>query len=91
MLLDLADASINYRLALPQRGFFSPFNANVFVEQTALWLDDQIDAGVQLVTFDPAMAQAIGDLNRSVGLRARGHQFVGYDFASGFVGIRRAP
>lgn len=91
MLLDLADAYINYRLALPQRGFFSPFNANVFVEQTALWLDDQIDAGVQLVTFDPAMAQAIGDLNRSVGLRARGHQFVGYDFASGFVGIRRAP
>ena len=91
MLLDLADAYINYRLALPQRGFFSPFNANVFVEQTALWLDDQIDAGVQLVTFDPAMAQAIGDLNRSVGLRARGHQFVGYDFASGFVGIRRSP
>lgn len=91
MLLDLADAYYNYRLALPQRGFFSPFNANVFVEQTALWLDDQLDSGVQPVTFDPAMAQAIGDLNRSAGLRARGHQFVGYDFASGFVGIRRAP
>lgn len=90
MLLDLADAYYNYRLRLPQRGFFVPFNANVFVEQTAIMLDDLLGAGVDPVTFDPMMAQWIGQLNRASALKARGHQFVGYRFAENFVGIRRA-
>jgi hypothetical protein len=92
MPLDLADAYYNYRLGLPQRGFFAPFNANVFVERTAIFLDDQLSGGVEPIALDPAMPPWIGELNRAPALKARGHQFVGYRYEStGFVGIRRAP
>ena len=92
MPLDLADAYYNYRLGLPQRGFFAPFNANVFAERTALFLDNLLGAGVVPIALDPIMPPWIGEFNRSTALEARGHQFVGYRYgASGFVGIQRAP
>lgn len=91
MPLDLADAYYNYRLGLPQRGFFAPFNANVFVEQTAVFLDDLLDSGVEPVAIDPAVATSVGDLNRASALKSRGHQFVGYRKGQDFIGIRRAP
>jgi hypothetical protein len=92
MLLDLADAYYNYRLNLPQRGFFAPFNANVFVEQTAIMLDDQLGAGVVPIALDPIMPPWIGDLNRAAALKTRGHQFVGYRYqGTDFVGIQSAP
>jgi hypothetical protein len=81
----------NYRLRLPQRGFFAPFNANVFVEPTAIMLDDLLGDGVVPVILDPEMAEWIGDLNRAPALKARGHQFVGYQYkGTNFIGIKRA-
>jgi hypothetical protein len=92
MPLDLADAYYNYRLGLPQRGFFAPFNANVFVEQTAVFLDDLLDSGVEPVAIDPAVATSVGELNPASALESRGHQFVGYRYRNtDFIGIRRAP
>ena len=91
MPIDLADAYYNYRLRLPQRGFFAPFNANVFVDQTAIFVDDVLGQGVVPVAIDPLMAQWIGELNRSPALKARGHQFVGYRYGATLIGIRRAP
>ncbi|HEV8497768.1 MAG TPA: hypothetical protein VGQ56_12935 [Gemmatimonadaceae bacterium] len=92
MLLDLADAYYNYRLNLPQRGSFAPFNANVFVEQTAIMLDDQLGDGAVPIALDPIMPPWIGDLNRAAALKTRGHQFVGYRYqGTDFVGIQRAP
>jgi len=91
MPIDLADAYYNYRLRLPQRGFFAPFNANVFVEPTAIMLDDLLGDGVVPVILDPEMAEWIGDLNRAPALKARGHQFVGYQYkGTNFIGIQRA-
>jgi hypothetical protein len=92
MPLDLADAYYNYRLNLPQRGFFAPFNANVFVERTAILLDDLLGDGIMPIALDPRMPPWIGDLNRAAALKARGHQFVGYRYpGTDFVGIQRAP
>jgi hypothetical protein len=91
MVLDLADAYFNYRLGLPQRGFFAPFNANVFVEQTAVFVDDLLDNGVVPVALDPAMRDGIGDLNRATALKKRGHRFIGFAYGGGnFLGIARA-
>jgi hypothetical protein len=91
MPLDLADAYYNYRLGLPQRGFFAPFNANVFVDRTAIFLDDLLGEGVVPIALDPAMPHWIYDLNGAPALKARGHSFVGYRYAgTALVGIRRA-
>jgi hypothetical protein len=90
MPLDLADAYYNYRLGLPQRGFFSPFNANVFVERTAILLDSLIADGVTPIALDPMMLSWIGDLNRASALKARNHQFVGYQAGPNLVGIQSA-
>jgi hypothetical protein len=91
MLLDLADAYYNYRLGQPQRGFFTPFNANVFVDQTAVLLDDQLERGVVPIVIGTTMPQWISDFNLTPTLKARGHEFVGYQYSPGFIGIRRAP
>jgi hypothetical protein len=92
MVLELGDAYYNYRLGLAQRGFFVPFNANVFVEQTAVFLDDLLENGVVPVTSDPRMGARIGDFNRAAALKQRGHQLVGFAYGGGnFVGLARAP
>jgi len=91
MPLDLADAYYNYRLDLRQRGFFVPFNANVFVEETAVFLDDLLESGVVPVALDSRMGAWIGELNRASALQRRGHKFVGFAYGDGFIGIARGP
>jgi hypothetical protein len=75
MVIELDDVYYNYRLGLPQRGFYAPFHANMLVEETALLLDKALDSGLLLLTENPAMPEWIEDLNRAPVLKERGHRF----------------
>ncbi len=88
--LELDDAYLNYRLKLPQRGFFAPLNAFVFVEDAAAFLDDELGSQPLVITLNSSMPAWIEDLNRADVLKARGHRFVSYPYGtSGFVAFRR--
>jgi hypothetical protein len=70
MLLVFGDAYFNYRLGLPQRGFFSPFDTNIFLDDTARFLDEELRKGTRMLSHEGALPMWIGDLNQnSLGIR----------------------
>lgn len=51
ILISEADSYLNYRLGYPQTGYFSPFCANVFINETADFLKDQLKKDSHLIVF----------------------------------------
>ena len=76
VLILRGDSYYNYRLGLPQRGYYSPIGANVVLDDTAVWFDDELAAGHRILAIDGITRQWIQDLNSSPGLRQRGHRLV---------------
>jgi hypothetical protein len=69
-LLRLDDAYFNYRLGLPQHGYYSPFGANVLQDDTAKMLDDALSQGLQPLSNDTRLPDWINTLNENrAGLR----------------------
>ena len=76
MLIVPGDSYFNYRLGLPQRGYYSPIGANVLLDETALWFDDELAAGRRILAIGGIWRQWIADLGSSPGLSQRGHRLV---------------
>lgn len=70
------DAYLNYRLGLRQFGPMAPFEANVFIEDTARWLYELAESGHRLWSPDPAVSSWVRDFNETQFLRSRPRHFV---------------
>jgi hypothetical protein len=69
-LVELADAYLNYRLGLPQHGYFSPFEANLLKRPTIRFLDESLREGRMLLSHDAAVVAWVDDFNRNdLGIR----------------------
>ena len=75
IFVDPADAYLNYRLGVPQRGFYVPFEANVFIADTASWMDEQIRAGMRILTTDRRWSSWVQEFNDSSAMKQRGRHF----------------
>ena len=75
VLADSADAYLNYRLGLPQRGFYVPFEANVFMNDTAAWMDQQIREGRHVRTTDSNWSMWLPEFNETPIMTERGRRF----------------
>jgi len=51
IILSEADGYINYRLGYQQIGYFSPFFANVFTDETVAFLKYQLNQGYRLIVY----------------------------------------
>jgi hypothetical protein len=68
------DPYINYKLRLPQHGFFSPFVASVRIDSTVAWFRRTQSAGMSLILFPTARMNLREDL-----LSINGHPSLGTD------------
>ncbi|MDP1728148.1 MAG: hypothetical protein Q8M15_15280 [Bacteroidota bacterium] len=87
MIISEADSYLNYRLGYPQTGYFSPFCANVFIDETSAFLKNQLNSGYHLIVFpvvDNKLAVGILSLNKAVNRE----QFVASALKYGLVEVK---
>jgi hypothetical protein len=75
LVADPVDAYLNYRVGLQQRGFYVPFEANVFLNETAGWMDDQIRAGIRIITTDGRWPMWVQEFSDTPIMKQRGRHF----------------
>lgn len=78
-LISSVDGYYNYRYNLPQVGFYTPFHANIFVEQTAENLLELKNKGYRLILWEKVILDSLKDFNQSPILRSKNLQFVAID------------
>src|SRR5262249_12806997 len=75
IMADLDDAYLNYRFGLQQRGFYTPFEANIFLNETAAWMDEQIDQGLHIRSTDPRWSMWVQEFNQAPVMMERRRRF----------------
>jgi hypothetical protein len=75
ILVDQVDAYVNYRLGLRQRGFYAPFAARLFLDDTAGWMEEQIRRGMHIRSSDPRWPHWVEEFNDTPVMKERGRQF----------------
>ncbi len=56
------DSYVNYRLGYRQVGYFSPFCANIFIDQTTTFLTNQLNNGYRLIIYPCACNELEKDI-----------------------------
>lgn len=74
IVLSKIDSYINYRYKLPQIGYFSPFYAHVYVDETAEYIRNQMTSGYHVVLWEQEIIDSIPLYNEVPALKKNGEQ-----------------